>query len=179
MKQGYRWPLVSLHWATLLLIAAAFAIGSVLDDMALSPLKLKLFSWHKWLGMLVLILLPLRVALRLSDRLDHAAGLLRWEAKASAAVHGLLYLAMLVVPILGWLASSASGFQVVLFGVLPLPDLVGKDKALAELLKDIHGDAVYGLLGLVALHAAAALYHQHIRHDGVLARMVPRLRSTP
>jgi cytochrome b561 len=179
MKQGYRWPLVGMHWLTLLLIAAAYVIGSLLDDMALSPLKLKLFSWHKWLGMLVLILLPLRMALRLSDRIDHAAGLLPWEAKASAAVHGLLYLLMLVAPILGWLLSSASGFQVVLFGVLPLPDLVGKNKELADLLKELHEGSVNLLLALVALHAAAAIYHQRIRHDGVLARMVPWLRSKP
>lgn len=177
MKQGYRWPLVGMHWMTLLLIAAAYVIGSVLDDMDLSPLKLKLFSWHKWLGMLVLILLPIRITLRLTDRLDHAAGLLRWEVKASAAVHGLLYLLMLVAPVLGWLLSSASGFQVVLFGVLPLPDLVAKNKELAALLKELHEGSVNLLVGLVALHAAAALYHQHFRHDGVLARMVPWLRS--
>jgi cytochrome b561 len=126
--------------------------------------------------MLVLILLPLRLALRRSDPFDHVAGLLPWEAKAATAVHGLLYLLMLVAPILGWLLSSASGFQVVLFGVLPLPDLVGKDKALAHLLKAFHEGSVNLLVALVALHAAAALYHQHFRHDDVLARMVPRLR---
>jgi len=177
MNQGYRWPLVGLHWLTLLLIVAAYVIGSLLEDMTLSPLKLKLYAWHKWVGMLVLFLLPLRLLLRLSDRLDHAAGLLPWEARASAAVHAALYLLMCVVPCLGWLASSAAGFQVVWFGVLPLPDLVGKDKALAEILKELHEGSVNLLLALVALHAAAALYHQYVRHDGVLARMVPWLRS--
>jgi cytochrome b561 len=177
MNQGYRWPLVGLHWLTLLLIVAAYVIGSLLEDMTLSPLKLKLYAWHKWVGMLVLFLLPLRLLLRLSDRLDHAAGLLPWEARASAAVHGALYLLLLAVPLLGWLQSSAAGFQVVWFGVLPLPDLVGKDKALAEILKELHEGSVNLLLALVALHAAAALYHQYVRHDGVLARMVPWLRS--
>jgi cytochrome b561 len=179
MNRGYRWPLVGLHWLTLLLIVAAYVIGSLLDDMTLSPLKLKLYAWHKWVGMLVLFLLPLRLLLRLSDRLDHAAGLLPWEVRASAAVHGVLYLLMFVVPFLGWLASSAAGFQVVWFGVLPLPDLIGKDKALAEILKELHADSVNLLVTLAALHAAAALYHQHVRHDGVLARMVPWLRSKP
>jgi cytochrome b561 len=84
---------------------------------------------------------------------------------------------MVVAPILGWLSSSALGFQVVMFGVLPLPDLVGKDKALADQLKELHEVTVNLLVALVALHAAAALYHQHFRHDGVLARMVPWLRS--
>jgi cytochrome b561 len=177
MNQGYRWPLVGLHWLTLLLIVAAYVIGSLLEDMTLSPLKLKLYAWHKWVGMLVLFLLPLRLLLRLSDRVDQAAGLLPWEARASAAVHGMLYLLMLAVPLLGWLQSSAAGFPVVWFGMLPLPDLVGKDKALAEIFKELHEGSVNLLLALVVLHASAALYHQHVRHDGVLVRMVPWLRS--
>lgn len=179
MNQGYRWPLVGLHWLTLLLIVAAYVIGSLLEDMTLSPLKLKLFSWHKWVGMTVLFLLPLRLLLRLTERFDHASGLLPWEARASAAVHGALYLLLLLAPLLGWLHSSASGFPVVWFGVLPLPDLVGKDKALAETFKELHEGSVNLLVALAVLHAAAALYHQHVRHDGVLARMVPWLRSKP
>ncbi len=177
MSQGYRWPLVGMHWLMLLLIVAAYVIGSLLEDMALSPLKLKLYAWHKWVGMAVLFLLPLRLLLRLGNRIGHAAGLLPWEARASAAVHGALYLLLLLVPLLGWLQSSAAGFSVVWFGVLPLPDLVGKDKAWAELFKELHEGSVNLLVTLVVLHAAAALYHQHVRHDGVLARMVPWLRN--
>ena len=177
MNQTYRWPLVGLHWLTLLLIVVAFTIGSLLDDMKLSPLKLELFSWHKWVGLLVLFLLPVRLWLRRCERLDHAAGLLPWEALASRAAHGGLYLLMLVVPFLGWLHSSAAGFPVVWFGVLPLPDLVGKDQAMSHLYKELHEGSVSVLVALVALHAAAALYHQHVRHDGVLARMAPWLRS--
>jgi len=177
MNQGYRWPLVSLHWLTMLLIIAAYVIGILLDDMHLSPLKLKLFSWHKWLGMLVLALLPLRLLLHRLDGFDHTTGLRPWEARGSQLAHAGLYLLMLAAPLLGWLQSSATGFQVVWFGVLPLPDLVGKDKALADLFKELHEGSVNLLLALIALHAAAALYHQYFRHDGVLARMVPWLRS--
>jgi len=179
MKQGYRWPLVGLHWLTLLLIVVAYVIGSLLEDMTLSPLKLKLYAWHKWLGMLVLFLLPWRLLLRLTDRLDSTAGLFPWEARASAAMHGALYLLLLAAPLLGWLQSSAAGFPVVGFGAKPLPDLVGKDRALAKILKELHAGSVNLLLALVVLHATAALYHQHFRHDGVLARMVPWLRSKP
>ena len=177
MNQTYRWPLVGLHWLTLLLIVVAFTIGSLIGDMDITPLKLKLFSWHKWVGLLVLFLLPVRLWLRRGESLDQAAGLLPWEALASRAVHGVLYLSMLAVPLLGWLHSSAAGFPVVWFGVLPLPDLVGKDKAMSHLYKELHEGSVNFLVVLVALHAAAALYHQHVRHDGVLARMAPWLRS--
>lgn len=175
MRERYGWPLISLHWLTLLLIVATYALGSILEDMTLSPLKLKLYAWHKWVGMLVLFLLPLRLGFRLADRLDHMPGLTALEIKVSAAVHGLLYLLLLTAPMLGWLQSSAAGFSVVWFGVLPLPDLVGKDKVLADVFKELHEGSVNLLVTLVALHAAAALYHHRIRRDGVLARMAPWL----
>lgn len=177
MRERYGWPLIGLHWLTLLLIVAAYALGTLLEDMTLSPLKLKLYSWHKWVGLLVLFLLPLRIALRLADKLDHRQGMTPFEIRASAIVHGLLYLLLIAVPMFGWLNSSAAGFSVVWFGVLPLPDLVGKDKALAEVFEELHEGSVNLLVTLVALHAAAALYHHHVRGDGVLARMVPWLRK--
>ncbi len=177
MRTRYSWPLIGLHWLTLLLIVAAYVLAEMLEDMTLSPLKLKLYSWHKWVGMSVLFLLPLRLLLRFVDRFDHRHELTMLEVKISAAMHGVLYLLLIAVPVLGWLYSSAAGFSVVWFGVLPLPDLVGKDKAMAEIFKELHAGSVNLLVTLVVLHAAAALYHHHIRHDGVLARMAPWLRK--
>ena len=177
MPQRYRWPTIGLHWLTLLLIVAAYIIMTILQDMSLSPQKLKLYSWHKWVGITVLFLLPLRLLMRFFDPLDHRAGLTALEVKASSAVHGAIYLLLFAVPMFGWLHSSAAGFPVVWLSVLPLPDLVGRDKALAELFKELHEGSVNLLIVLVVLHAAAALYHHHIRRDGVLARMVPGLRN--
>jgi cytochrome b561 len=175
MTLRYRWPTIGIHWLTVLLIIAAFVLATILEDMTLSPLKLKLYSWHKWVGITVLFLLPLRLLFRFLDPLDHRAGLTALEVKASAAVHGVIYLLLIAVPMFGWLHSSAAGFPVVWLGVLPLPDLVGKDKALAEIFKELHEGSVNLLIALVVMHAAAALYHHHIRRDGVLARMVPWL----
>lgn len=177
MRERYGWPLIGLHWLTLILIVAAYALATILEDMALSPLKLKLYSWHKWIGMTVLFLVPLRVAFRMADKLDHRQGLTPMEIRVSAIVHGLIYVLLVAVPLFGWLHSSAAGFSVVWFGVLPLPDLVGKDKAVAEIFKELHEGSVNLLVTLVALHAAAALYHHHVRRDGVLARMAPWLRK--
>jgi len=176
MRERYGVPLILVHWLTLLLIVAAYTMGSLLEDMTLSPAKLKLYAWHKWVGMLVLVLVPLRIALRLAEKLDHRRGLTPFEVRASAIVHGLLYALLIATPLLGWLHSSAAGFPVVWFGVLPLPDLVGKDKILAVTFKELHEGSVNLLVTLVAIHAAAALYHHHVRRDGVLARMVPWLR---
>lgn len=177
MRERYGWSLIGLHWLTLMLIIAAYVMGTILDDMKLSPLKLQLYAWHKWVGLLVLFLVPLRMGFRLADKLDHRQGLTPFEVRVSAIVHGLLYLLLIVAPVLGWLHSSASGFSVVWFGVMPIPDLIGKDKALAEVLKELHEVSVNLLVTLVALHALAALYHHHVRRDGVLVRMVPWLRT--
>jgi len=159
------------------LIIAAYVLASILEDMTLSPLKLKMYSWHKWLGLSVLFLLPLRVLLRVLDPFDHRVELTPFEVKVSAAVHGLIYLLLFAVPMFGWLYSSASGFSVVWLGVLPMPDLVDKSESLKEIFEELHEGSVNLLVTLVVLHAAAALYHHHVRRDGVLTRMVPWLKK--
>jgi cytochrome b561 len=86
-------------------------------------------------------------------------------------VHGLLYLLMIVIPVSGWLMSSAKGFQTVWFGVLPLPDLLEKDRELGELLAGVHKILNFTLLGLVVLHVGAALQHHLIERQPFLQRM--------
>ncbi|MEZ5658275.1 MAG: cytochrome b/b6 domain-containing protein [Burkholderiaceae bacterium] len=78
---------------------------------------------------------------------------------------------MIVIPISGWLMSSAKGVQTVWFGVLPLPDLVAKSKPLGELLQQTH--EILNLLFMLSVlgHLAAALWHQFVFKDGLLNRM--------
>ena len=111
-----------------------------MSDLALSPLKLKLISYHKWLGVTVFLL----AAARLAWRATHTppplpAAMPAWQRYAAHGLHHLLYVLMFAIPLSGWLMSSAKGFQTVYFGVLPLPDLIGKDKALGDVLKEVHG----------------------------------------
>jgi cytochrome b561 len=82
---------------------------------------------------------------------------------------------MLAIPLSGWLMSSAKGFQTVYLGVLPLPDLIGKDKELGDLLKTVHAALNTGLLALLGAHVAAALQHHFIDRDDILIRMLPFL----
>uniref|UniRef100_UPI00196A8DD5 cytochrome b n=1 Tax=Caldimonas tepidiphila TaxID=2315841 RepID=UPI00196A8DD5 len=86
------------------------------------------------------------------------------------------YLLFFAVPLAGWAYSSAAGFPVVFLGVLPLPDLVAADRALAEAIKPWHGRLAWTMAALVALHVAAALKHQLVDRDGTLARMRLALR---
>src|SRR5690606_1611925 len=93
------------------------------------------------------------------------------------AAHWLLYALMLAIPLSGWTMSSAVGFPVVWFGVIQLPDLVPKDKALGEALKQAHQILNYTLLAMVVLHIAADLKHHFIDRDAVLSRMLPRRKK--
>jgi cytochrome b561 len=95
-----------------------------------------------------------------------------WQQTVAHALHGLLYLLLLLLPMSGWLYSSASGFPVVYLGVVPLPDLVHKDRALAQVLREVHEAGGWLLFATVLLHAAAALKHHLVDHDDTLKRML-------
>ena len=174
MNAVYTRTAAVLHWLVALGIFSAFPLGLYMHDLPLSPRKLQLYSYHKWLGLCLLLL----VLLRLAWRRWHAPPPLAattpsWQRAAAQGTHHLLYLLMLLVPLSGWTMSSALGFPVVLFGVLPLPDLVGKNKELGELLKTVHAWLNYAMLSLVVLHVAAAVQHHFLIRDDTLLRMLP------
>jgi cytochrome b561 len=96
-----------------------------------------------------------------------------WQARLAHAAQGLLYGLFFAVPLAGWAYSSAAGFPVVWFGVLPLPDFVPVDKALAETLKELHGNLAWAMAITVGLHVAGALKHHWLDRDGLINRMWP------
>jgi cytochrome b561 len=102
-----------------------------------------------------------------------------WEKRAAEISHRLLYLLVLAVPLSGWLMSSAKGFQTVLFGVVPIPDLLAKQPPLGAALEAVHWALNKMLLGLVSVHVAAALKHHLVDRDEVLARMTPGVTAPP
>ncbi len=162
---------IALHWLLALAIIGAFGVGLYMTGLPFSPARLKLYNWHKWAGVTILALSALRLLWRLTHRPPVDIPMPAWQLRAAHLTHSLLYLFFFAVPLTGWAYSSAAGFPIVWFGVLPLPDFVGKDKELAETLKLVHHFAAYGLGLLVAGHLAAALKHQFIDRDGLLARM--------
>lgn len=164
---------IALHWLVAVFILAAFPLGLYMAGLALSPLKLRLISYHKWLGVTILLL----AVARLAWRAGHVPpplpeSLPRWQHRATAALHFLLYALLFAIPLSGWLMSSAKGIQTVYLGLVPLPDLVGKDQALAAMFKNVHIALNYLLLALLADHVGAALKHHFIDRDGSLSRML-------
>ncbi|MBL0718997.1 cytochrome b [Piscinibacter sp. Jin2] len=172
----YTAPAIALHWLLAGAILGSAAVGLYMTGLKFSPTQLKLYNWHKWAGITILALSLLRLLWRLGHRPPPLpAAIARrmpgWQQRAHHATHGLMYLLFFLVPLTGWAYSSAKGFPIVWFGVLPLPDWVPVRETLAATLKPLHWIAAYSLLGLVALHLGAALKHQLIDRDGLLARM--------
>ena len=163
-----------IHWLMAALIFGLLALGFYMTDLPFSPQKLQLYSWHKWAGVTVFLLLIFRLLWRLKNPPpplpESMPKATQWVAHAW---HFALYALMAAIPLSGWLMSSAKGFQVVYFGVLPLPDLVGKSEDLGDLLKEVHEALNFGLLALVGLHVAGTLKHMIIDKDGTLRRMLP------
>ena len=164
----------ALHWAMALAIFGLVVLGSVMSDMEFSPEKLQYFSWHKWAGVTVFMLVWLRLLWRLiSPPPAYPASLSLPMKRLASAGHIALYALMVIIPITGWLMSSAKGVPTVWFGLMPLPDLISKDKALGELLEEVHGTLSWILVTLIAGHVAAALKHHFIDKDDTLRRMAP------
>jgi cytochrome b561 len=171
---------IGLHWLIAIAILGSFSLGLYMSDLPLSPQKLKFYSWHKWAGVTIFLCVLVRLVWRLSHRPPELPDTIpAWQRKVAAATHVLLYLLMLVIPITGWLMSSAMGFQTVYFGVLPLPDLLVRNDELGERLQQVHTLLNYSMAALVVAHLGAALKHHFIDRDEVLARMVPFLGKKP
>lgn len=168
---------IALHWVVAALILFNLAYGLYTVSLPLSPQKLKLFSYHKWIGVTVFVLAAARLLWRLGHRPPPLPpGMRPWEARAASATHVLLYALFFAAPLTGWLFSSAAGFQTVYLGVLPIPDLIAKNKEVAETFRMMHHWINYAMAAVIALHAAAAFKHHWIDRDDVLARMLPLVR---
>ncbi|HZP92926.1 MAG TPA: cytochrome b [Burkholderiales bacterium] len=177
MSLRYTRVAIALHWLIAAVIFCTFLLGLYMADLPVSPWKLRLYSYHKWIGVTIFALVIARIAWRLTHAAPALPTMPAWQRIAAHASHALLYLLTLAVPITGWLFSSAAGFQTVYLGVLPIPDLIAKNKAAADALKAAHWYLNLTMLTLVAVHVAAALKHHFVDRDDVLARMLPAAKT--
>ncbi|WMW79956.1 cytochrome b [Undibacterium cyanobacteriorum] len=176
MQTLKRYPSLSiaLHWLIALLIIMAFALGTYMTDMSISPTKLKYYAWHKWLGVTILVFVAIRLLTRLTlGTPDHLGSLKPWEKSLASATHVTLYVLMFAVPITGYLYSYAAGFPVVFLGLVQLPAVLGPFPELKDSFKDAHEILTSAMAILVLLHIGAALKHRFIDKDQTLQRMLP------
>jgi cytochrome b561 len=179
MNDRYTSTAIALHWLMALLLLALFSLGLYMADLPLSPLKLKLFSWHKWAGVTAFLLVLLRLVWRAAHRPPELPASMPPLMRAAAhAGHALLYLLMIAIPLSGWLMSSAKGIPTVYFGIWQLPDLLEKNKELGQQLTEVHEWLNWLLAATVVGHAAAAFKHQFVERDGILMRMLPHRNAS-
>jgi len=174
LRTRYGGVAIALHWLTAALVVANLALGASMVPLPLSPRKLEWYMSHKWIGITVFVVTCVRLAWRAGHRPPALSPMPDWQRRAASVSHALMYVLLAVIPLSGWLYSSSTGVQVVYLGLVPLPDLVPKDRALALVLKWLHFGLNSTLFALVSVHAAAALKHAFADRDGTLSRMLPK-----
>lgn len=164
----------ALHWLVAVLVLAQIGIGLYAANLPVSLARLQWLSRHKSLGLAILALVLLRLGWRALNPPPELPGSMpHWERRAALATHRLFYLLLVLAPLAGWLYASAAGLSVNWFDLFQVPDLVSKDRQLAELFKALHIGLVALLALLVAVHVGAALRHGLLLRDGVMHRMLP------
>ena len=170
---GYGMVAKVLHWLIFALLAVQYAIGSIMPHIGRKTLDEGWVSWHFSVGAAILFFILIRLVWRLLHPVPQLDTLAPWEKFLSGFTHWALYLLVLAMTLLGWAATNSRGWEVKLFGLVTLPQLAPNGSKWGHECGDIHNILVYVLLGFIVLHVTGALYHYFVKHDRVVARMLP------
>lgn len=182
-QKGYGAATKFLHWLMLGVFAFQYMAAQIMTATAPSGQALGLtssdwFNWHKSIGLIALAIALARFANRRVGELPPwAPTLSEGERRFIHRAEQVLYAAMLVMPISGFIYVMAGGYGVLLFGRWPLANPVGGVPWLATLAKWVHVGCGWVLLGAVAAHVGLVLKHQFVLKDGLLWRMLPGRRN--
>ena len=169
---GYGTVAKTLHWLIAAILVGQFLLGLWMPGVRRGMQPGLSMHTHISIGIVVLALILVRLLWRLGHPVPPEPALPRWQRNASQAVHWLLYLLVLVTTLSGWFYASARGWTLTFFGLFPLPALVAQGSPTGRAIGGIHESIVWVLMGVVAMHAAAALVHAFVYRDRVMARML-------
>jgi cytochrome b561 len=174
-EQAWGTPAKVFHWAVAVLVFTQIGLGWAAVNWRLSPTKLDLFVWHKSIGILILLLMLARLGWRsVNVAPSLPMGMLRFERLAAHLSHVILYMLLFLMPLTGWIISSASNIPFRVFWQVPLPTIVQPDKVLADEVARVHLALFFVLALLLTLHIVAAFRHHFVKRNDVLQRMLPR-----
>jgi cytochrome b561 len=163
------------HWLMAALLLWQFSIAvTMVRVLPEGDWQHRAYNWHEWSGVTLFALVTARLIWRLLDKpppLDVPAPM----RLGAQLVHLGLYVLLFVMPITGYAANNALGFSMVLYGFIPLPDLLTLDRPLGFRLLALHFWLGMTLLALFCLHVGGALLHHFVLRDGTLSRMWPRM----
>ena len=170
-RDGYGWVSRLIHWAMAAAILGMFALGLWMRDLDYySPYYKSAPDLHKSIGLVLLALLVFRFVWRLINQEPASDTLTPLERRASAAVHWGFYPLLLALMAAGYFISTADGRPITVFGLVDVPALVTR-KGMEATAGLIHYWLAFSVIGIAALHAAAALYHHFVKRDDTLRRM--------
>ena len=171
-SERYTRTAITLHWVIAALVIFQFAWGWWMQGIPKQPIgpRVDAFNLHKSIGMMIFALMIVRILWRAGHPPPPLVDLPRWQARLARASHALLYAALIVQPLVGYLGSEFSGFPVKFFG-LALPGWAGKNSALKDLMSVVHLATSWVIAAVVVLHVAAALKHALFDRNRLLARM--------
>ena len=170
----YSAPAQLLHWLTALTIFTTLPLGWIIAHMAREAPNHHIFTYlHKSFGVLALFLIVARLAwLTIRRPPPLPPRLAKWEIGLAHATHLFLYVIFIVMPVSGYILSSArEGHPVSFFGLL-LP-AVPENPGLAKLANTVHLTGQYAVYLFLVAHLVGIVWHVAVRRDGYLSRMLP------
>jgi cytochrome b561 len=168
---------ILLHWVIALGVLFMIALGwSMVDIPKGTPERAFYFNLHKSIGVTLGVLVLIRLWWRLTHRPPPLpATMPAWEVTAAKVNHGLLYACLVIMPVVGFLASNFTKFGVKYFGIQIGP-FFAENQGVRDALQGVH-EILAGLLAvLVVLHVLAAFKHLIVDKDGIFQRMLPGSR---
>jgi cytochrome b561 len=163
-----------MHWLTAGLVLCVFALAFTIDLATSRAAHTAFLQLHRSVGLTIWLLTLFRLAWRhFAKYPDWPSDMSRTMRVAAATSEYALYALLLAQPILGVLQTNAHGDHVNLFFIGQLPALIEKNRPLAQQLLSAHKAVGFSLLGLIALHVSAALFHHFWRRDDTLTAMLP------
>lgn len=160
-----------LHWLIFLLVTGMLLVGFFMQDLP-REYKPLVYNAHKVTGVVILFLMLSRLLWALWNVKPVAAMLARWQRVAERVVHAGLYVALIAMPMTGWLGSSSAG-KAPHIGDWKWQLPIVNDSSFIGSMFDFHEWLAYGILSLLVVHIMAALYHHYVLKDGILKRMLP------
>lgn len=165
----------ALHWTVVGLLLTQYLIGWLMPDIKRNMSPGIAMTWHVSIGTVILALILVRFAWRLTHPVAPESSLQPYQRLTSEAVHWLLYVLVLATTVSGWLFASARGWKISWFFLAPLPMLTSGSRSLVRKLDGWHQDFEWALLIMIGIHIATALLHLLYYRDGVMRRMLPQV----
>jgi len=161
------------HWLIVALLLVQYPIGWLMPDIHRGMKPGAAMTFHVSFGIVILALIVVRLAWRLTHPVAPESSLPRWQRLTSEAVHWLLYVLVLATTITGWLFASFRGWSMSFFYLVPMPMLASDNVAAGKAINGWHQAMEWALLVMIGIHLAMVLAHIFIYRDRVMQRMLP------